>query len=346
MMKPPWLSDARLIPDEVMDYIRKIAVHAVEENGYSPEDVINILGLSRSTIYDWLKRFRAYGYAGLDTKRAPGAEATVTEEMQKWLKKTVLESTPEDFGYDTTLWTCELLAQQLFQRFGVHVIGATINHHLHQLDLTYQKPMLIPREQDPAAVERFVSEEFPKLQRFAKKIQADIGFEDEAGVDLREHSGKTWGARGIRPEVEVTGTRGRLNVLSVVTAEGGLRYHVTEKSINSKEYIQFLEQLMEGRMRPLILIADRASFHRSRMVREFVCRHRHQIRLHYLPAYTPERNPDEHVWEEIKDKQLRRQPIKNKRDLKKRLHSALKSLQHRTERVVSFFHLPETQYAA
>jgi transposase len=55
-----------LIPDEVMDYLRKIAVHAVEENGFSPEDVVKILGLSRSTIYEWLKRFREHGYAGLD----------------------------------------------------------------------------------------------------------------------------------------------------------------------------------------------------------------------------------------------------------------------------------------
>ena len=39
-MKPDWLSDGRLIPDEVMSYLRKIAVHAVEEMGCSPEDVI------------------------------------------------------------------------------------------------------------------------------------------------------------------------------------------------------------------------------------------------------------------------------------------------------------------
>ena len=82
------------------------------------------------------------------------------------------------------------------------------------------------------------------------------------------------------------------------------------------------------------------------MVRRFVWRHRRQIRIFYLPAYSPELNPDEHVWEEIKDKQLGRQPIKNKSDLKNRLHSALKSLQHRVERVISFFHLPETRYAA
>jgi transposase len=150
----------------------------------------------------------------------------------------------------------------------------------------------------------------------------------------------------VRPDVFVTGKRGRLNILSVVTAQGELEYHVTEKSIKSEEYIEFLKQLIKGRKRPLFLIVDRATFHRSKMTRTFIWRHRHQIRLFYLPTYSPERNPDEHTWEEIKDKQLGRKPIKSKKDLKERLHSALKSLQHRTDRVKSFFHLPETQYAA
>ena len=317
-MKPDWLSDGRLIPDEVMSYLRKIAVHAVEEMGYRPEDVIKILGLSRSTLYDWLKRFREHGYEGLNTKKAPGARPLVTAELEAWLKGIVLETRPENFGYDTTLWTCDLLAELISQRYQVRVIGATINHHLHNLGLTHQKPNYIPLQQDPAAVEHYLNKKFPKIQRVARKVGADMGFEDAAAVDI----------------------------LSVVTSNGKLNYHVTEKNITSQEYIQFLNQLIEGRQQPIFLIVDRASFHRSKRVRWFVWRHRRQIRIFYLPAYSPELNPDEHVWEEIKDKQLGRQPIKNKSDLKNRLHSALQSLQHRVERVISFFHLPETRYAA
>ena len=49
-MKTNWLSDARLIPDDAMSYIRKIAVRAVKEFGYSPEDVVKMMGFSRSCI--------------------------------------------------------------------------------------------------------------------------------------------------------------------------------------------------------------------------------------------------------------------------------------------------------
>ena len=128
-MKPNWLSDGRLIPDEIMNYLRKIAVHAVEERHCSLEDVIKIFGLSRSCMYDWLNRFKEEGYAGLGTKKAPGVSATVTEEMDLWLKKTVLDSSPDDFGYDTTLWTCDLLAERLSEQYGVHVGGSTVNYH-------------------------------------------------------------------------------------------------------------------------------------------------------------------------------------------------------------------------
>jgi len=99
-MKPAWLDDARLIPDEVMSYLRMIAVHAVRGNGFSPEDVSEMLGISRSSVYAWLKRFKSDGYEGLETKKAPGAEPIVTEAMDTWLKQTVLEA---PFAYRPTV---------------------------------------------------------------------------------------------------------------------------------------------------------------------------------------------------------------------------------------------------
>ena len=49
-MKADWLSDARKIPDEVMNYSRPRAVRAVEEKHYSPELSADIFGMSRSSI--------------------------------------------------------------------------------------------------------------------------------------------------------------------------------------------------------------------------------------------------------------------------------------------------------
>lgn len=338
--------DGRTIPGSAMDYLRKIAVRAVEQKGYSPEVVIDLLGLSRSCIYTWLRRYRAHGLEGLETRTAPGSLPVLTEGMEQWLRETVLHSTPVAHGYDTLLWTREILAELLVQRFGVPVSGRTVSWHLRKMGLTYQKPSYRATEQDPQEVEHFLQVKFPAIQRQAQKLGAEIAFEDESGVNLQTHAGRTWGERGKTPIVRRTDARGGYNVLSTVDVTGHLRYHVGEGTVNSQRYIAFLKQLLQGRTRPLILLVDRASFHHSAPVRHFVRTHRRQLRVFFLPRHAPERNPSEHVWEDLKDKHIGRQPVKNKSDLKKRLHSDLKSLQHRTNRIISFFQLPETQYAA
>ena len=266
--------------------------------------------------------------------------------MDVWLKQTVLTHTPVDFGYDTLLWTRDLLAELLKKEFGVAVSGSTVSLHLRKLGLSYQQPRYQDRDRDPGEVERFVNDKFPTIQRLADKLGADIGFEDEAGVGIMTRSGRTWGLVGKTPVVRVCRQRGGYNVLSMVTCEGEMRYSVTADHINSKQYIEFLKNLIQNRARPLILLVDRASFHRSQDVRDFVRAHRARLRVFFLPRRAPEMNPDEQVWNEIKNHRIGKQPLANKMDLKRRLYSALRSVQKNTERISSFFQLPATQYAS
>ena len=104
--------------------------------------------------------------------------------------------------------------------------------------------------------------------------------------------------------------------------------------------------MLQDRTSPLIVIADNASFHRSQEVRDFVRAHRQKVRMFFLPTHSPELNPDEQVWNEIKHRQLGRQPIKSKPDLNRRISSALRILQQQVEKVRPFFQLPDTRYAA
>ena len=80
-------------------------------------------------------------------------------------------------------------------------------------------------------------------------------------------------------------------------------------------------------------------------MRDFVKANRRKLRVYFLPRYAPDFNPDEQVWNEIKNNQLGKMTIKNKADLKEKLKSKLASLQKMTHRIVSFFEMPHTQYA-
>jgi hypothetical protein len=60
------------------------------------------------------------------------------------------------------------------------------------------------------------------------------------------------------------------------------------------------------------------------------------------PAY----NPDEQVWNEIKNNSMGKQPIKNKTDLKIRLTEAMDSLKDNKKLIMLFFQLSRTKYAS
>ena len=104
-MNIEWLSDARKIPDNVMTYIRILAVRAVIDGHNSPESVSDMFGISRSSIYEWLKSFREDGYDALETKTAPGMAPIITSQMDEGLRDVVLSKNPTDYGYDTPLVT-------------------------------------------------------------------------------------------------------------------------------------------------------------------------------------------------------------------------------------------------
>ena len=127
--------------------------------------------------------------------------------MDEWLQDTVINGKPLDVGYDTVLWTRDLLAELLNKEFGIEVAGSTVSVHLKNLDLSYQQPAYRPSAQDPQEVEYFLNEKFPRIQRLAEKLEADSGVEEEAGINLQTPAGKTWGRVGQPPEVRVTGQR-------------------------------------------------------------------------------------------------------------------------------------------
>jgi hypothetical protein len=161
------------------------------------------------------------------------------------------------------------LAELLKNKFDVTVSDSTVRLHLKNLGLTFQKPEYQDIERDEQEIDYFLNSQFPRIQRLAEKLDADIG-QDESGVGIMMRYGKTWGLRGETPVIKVCTKRGGYNVMSVITTEGEMRYSVKEGSINGEVFVEFLKHLIQDRDRPLIVLVDHATFHHSKVVRNFV----------------------------------------------------------------------------
>ena len=97
---------------------------------------------------------------------------------------------------------------------------------------------------------------------------------------------------------------------------------------------------------PIILVVDGHSVHKAKSVQRFVHAQAGRLELHYLPAYSPELNPDELVWNNLKNNAIGRKVITSREELREMVVSHLRRLQKLPALVMSFFGVPTIRYAA
>ncbi len=108
-------------------------------------------------------------------------------------------------------------------------------------------------------------------------------------------------------------------------------------TIRSAELIGFLRHLLRWIPGPIFLFWDGLNTHRSKLTREALREHRHQLRVYRLPAYAPELNPDEGLWAWMKQYALAGLCPPHLQVLEQNIRLALRRLRRRPQVIRSFF---------
>lgn len=113
-------------------------------------------------------------------------------------------------------------------------------------------------------------------------------------------------------------------------------------AIRSK--LDFLKRLLHNAKRPVFFIVDGHPSHRARKVFEFVRSTKGKLRLFLLPPYSPELNPDELVWNHLKNHGVGKRIIKSREELKRVVIGHLRFIQKTPDLVRAFFREPNVCY--
>jgi len=277
-----------------------------------------------------------------------GRPKKISGKQIKWIYNAITPKNPLQFKFEFALWTRPMIQTLICNKYGTKLSLASIGRLLAQLGLTCQKPLMRAFQQSPPLVEKWLREEYSEIKARAQKEGADIFFADEAGVRSDAHSGRTWALRGKTPVIATTGARFGLNMISAVSPKGHLRFMVVPGRVAAYEFSDFLKRLVLGAERPIFLIVDGHPVHRSAKVRKLAESHNGKLKLFYLPPYSPELNPDEYIWNDLKIKNngVGRMQIAGPDYLKRKVTSHLKWMQRTPDMIRSFFHAPTTKYAA
>jgi transposase len=337
-------TDARKLSHATLEEIRIRAVRQVE-SGESPEVVIAALGMNPRNIYRWIALYREGGEAALKAKALKGATPKLSGAQLRWLRKTIIGKSPLQLGFEFALWTREMVRDLIRKKYGVNLHIVSVGRLLKKLGLSPQKPLHRAFQQNPKLIQTWIDKEFPKIKARAKREGAEIFFGDEAGVRSDYHAGTTWGETGETPVVVGTGARFTLNMISAISPRGALRFMTVRGGVGARVFVTFLKRLILGSKKPIFLIIDGHPSHRSKLVQEFVKSTQGKLTIFFLPAYAPELNPDELVWNNVKNR-VGRSMLAGPIDLQKRVHSQMRWLQKNPEVIRNFFKEPHVQYAA
>lgn len=337
--------DARRLKSDELTALRRRGVLAVQ-SGESPEVVARVLNISRAAVYHWLCLYRSGGWDALDARKRGGRKPKLNGKQLAWLYRAITLGNPQQYKFQFALWSARMISTILKQRLGISLSKASVCRLLNQLGITPQRPLWRAYQQDPKAVEKWLKEDYPKIKKLAKILQASIWFSDEAGIRSDAHVGTTWAKSGNTPVIKTTGARFGLNVISAVTARGDFRFMCYSGSFTAATFLEFIKRLLKGATKPVLLIVDGHPTHKAVSVRKFVESCKGQVQLFFLPPYSPELNPDELVWNDLKNNGIGRQIITGPDMMRKAVFSHLTSIQKKPERVASYFQHPDTAYAA
>jgi len=336
--------DARTLPAKVIEEKRRMA-HQLRKRGLTRAEIGEIVGVHADTIGRWLKldkKSLALSISG----RKKGDGSLLTEKQAQNIRSLLIDKTPDQLKLRYALWTRQAVQELIQSRTGIKLAIRTVGSYLSRWGMTPQKPQKQAYEQRAPEVRAWLDEKYPAIQAQAKRENAEIYWGDETGLRNDCQHERGYALKGKTPVIRLNANRVSLNMISAITNQGKVRFRIFEGSMNADVLIDFLMRLLKDAKRKVMMILDNLKVHHCKPVKEWLEEHKAMIEVFYLPAYSPELNPDEYLNCDLKAGVHSGIPARDKDQLRKKTSKHMRMLQRKSGRVRSYFQHEKIRYAA
>ena len=329
---------------------RRKQVVRLHRKGYGVMRIVELCGLSYPAVRATIDRYEKGGMAAIKPAargKPVGQGRALTEEQEHAIRKVICDKRPEQLKMEFALWTRAAVMQLIEREYGIKLSVRGVGNYLSRWGFTPQKPIKKAYEQRPEAVQAWLDEQYPEIDRRAKAEGAEIHWGDETALVNTDVRGRCYAPAGKTPVAyTVGGTRHKLSMIATVTNQGKTRWMIIDEAFNADRLIEFLEALIKDASKKVFLILDNLRVHHSKPVKEWVAQRQDKIELFYLPSYSPELNPEERLNADLKHAIGTRVPARTKAKLKAAATQHMTELENTPEKIRAFFQDPNVRYAA
>lgn len=253
--------------------------------GFSYEETAALLLLDGTTVRRYEKEYQKTGIDGLLESHYHGSVGFLTsvqeKELTASLRKDIYQTVKEVINF-------------VLITYNVTYSIEGMTHLLHKLHFAYKKTKVIPGKANPEKQEAF-KKEYEKLKE-TKQAEDKIYFVDASHPHHNNRPFYGWIYKGTEKAIKTNSGRERVNLNGAVNLEDMAITVLNEETINSNAMMRLLLTLEEKQPTgALHLILDNARYNHSYLLALFLADHP-RVRLHYLPAYSPNLNIIERLW--------------------------------------------------
>src|SRR5512134_2344582 len=293
--------------------------------GVVPGVVAEMVGCARATVYRTLYRFEDLGEDALLDQRQLRPPSKVTAEVEERLVG-YIDGSPQDFGWQRTTWTLELLVMQLTHDTGVRLSPSHVRNVLLANQVRRGRPRVGLRI--PVRGRRRILNEIDRLVEGADAAD-EVFYVDEADIDLNPRIGTTYMRRGNQLVVLTPGKNVKRYVAGALNARSGKVVHVVAERKNSDLFLALVDALRCSyrSARRIHLVLDNFIIHKSRATRRHLAAVGSRVHLHFLPPYSPESNVIERLWKQLHDHVTRNHRHRTIEPLMRAVHDFIRDVQ-------------------
>ena len=335
---------------EEQQVIRQKAVEGVVLHNKSCQEMATLFGVALNTVRKWVNNYKKEGSSILVNKkrgRPKGSCSRLTETECKEIQKVLVDKYPNQLKMPFVLWTRKAIQELIENKFKKSLPLKTVSNYLKRWNFTPQRPAKSSYNQQPSKVRKWLDEDYPKIKKQAQAENAEIHWGDETGCTTDISNARSFSPKGKTPILKrVTKKKLKVNMLSSISNLGVVFFKLYENKINSQEFIEFMEKLIKCSDKKIYFIVDNLPQHHSKIVKDWVAENETQIKLFYLPSYSPELNPDEYLNGDLKQSMNKNRMPKTVAELKNNADRHMKGLEKNPDKIKSFFQHEKVKYAS
>jgi transposase len=339
-------TDAGKLDDSTRIYL-KTRARELQKADHSYFEISTILGVNPTTVARLLHPEKGTHKKGYKKRgRKNGEQRTLTADQEKEIRELIRDKTPEQLKLPFALWTRKSVVDLIRFRMGIKMPIRTIGEYLRRWGYTPQRPLKRAYEQRPAEINKWLENTYPTIQERAKREKAEIHWGDETGVTNELHYGRSYSPVGVTPVAYVQAKRLSTSMISAITNQGKVRFMIYKGGLDVEIFKRFLQRLIKDARRKIFLIVDNLRVHHAKLLSEWLEANKDHIELLFLPSYSPERNPDEYLNNDLKTGLSNIEHPRTTTELLGNIVSHMRMLQKSPEHVMRFFQHPAVKYAA